>query len=251
MRSDSEATTPASSSGKPASDRLVLVTNGCSGLGLVCARRLASEHDLILVSSSRDPDPERGRDQQRQAIEELRSSGATGALMFEMADLSEPGSAQELRGRLKASGALDRLYAIVHVSESDEGAPFLQESRKSFEECMERHFFSAVNLSSEFVPDLVRNRRGRVIVIGSGAESRRRSSSAYAASMSALETLVRSLAGEVGASGVTVNGLRSGPVLASWVAFLLSDAASVINGNILTEQNSSFAFNPNPPNPNE
>jgi len=132
---------------------------------------------------------------------------------------------------------------------------------------MRDNYFSSVNLFSEFVPDLVRRKSGRVLAFGSNAVIYPRGKSAYAAAKAALETLVRGIAAEIGGAGVTANVIRpgmtvtpmsreyfeltrrtglcdriNGPIgrwlepdeITPLVAFLLSDAAGAINGAILS-----------------
>lgn len=118
---------------------------------------------------------------------------------------------------------------------------------------LKQHVWSTFNVMQAFVPHLIANHWGRVLVVGSPSASRPSAKGgAYAAAKAGQEALMLTLSQELKGTGVTANLLlvraidakrervsAPGPENAAWstpeelsaaVQFLLSDAASTING---------------------
>ncbi len=78
---------------------------------------------------------------------------------------------------------------------------------------MDVNFFAALKLSQRVIPSMAARGGGRIVLVNSGAALRNPATmGAYAASKSALASLARTLANEVGHSGILVNSLTLGPV---------------------------------------
>jgi NAD(P)-dependent dehydrogenase (short-subunit alcohol dehydrogenase family) len=118
---------------------------------------------------------------------------------------------------------------------------------------LNQHVWTTFNVLQAFVPHLVANRWGRIVMVGSTAATRPGAKgSAYAAGKAGQEALLLGLSQELKGTGVTSNLLlvktidakrerlsSPGPENAAWstpeelsaiVQFLLSEAASGING---------------------
>ena len=77
----------------------------------------------------------------------------------------------------------------------------------------EINFFGALHLSQRAIPVMRAQGRGSIVLVNSGAALRNpRNMGAYAASKAALASLTRTMAQEVGADGIRVNGVFLGPV---------------------------------------
>lgn len=181
---------------------LLLLAGGLSGIGLAAASRLIGRYDLVLIGR---------RDLPGRAAAVLQQLGsATDGCTIEVCDLADPGQVEGLRQRLKYTGALERLRGILHSAGVGSAAPFLLERRDAFERCMRDNYFSAVNLFSSFVPELVQRPPGKVVVIGSHSVNFCLGKSAYACSKAALESLALTLSSELVPAGVSVNIVRPG-----------------------------------------
>jgi NAD(P)-dependent dehydrogenase (short-subunit alcohol dehydrogenase family) len=118
---------------------------------------------------------------------------------------------------------------------------------------LNQHVWTTFNVLQAFVPHLVANHWGRIVMIGSTAATRPGAKgSAYAAGKAGQEALLLGLSQELKGTGVTANLLlvktidakrekitSPGPENATWstpeelsaiIQFLLSDAGSTVNG---------------------
>src|SRR5262249_46765756 len=78
---------------------------------------------------------------------------------------------------------------------------------------MEVNFFGALRISQRVVPSMIERGGGRIVLVNSGAAlSSPPKHGAYAASKAALASLARTMANELGHSGILVNSLTLGPV---------------------------------------
>ena len=78
---------------------------------------------------------------------------------------------------------------------------------------MDVNFFGAFTISQRVVPSMIERGGGRVVLVNTGAVySNPRGLGAYAASKAALASLARTMAVELGHSGVLVNSVTLGPV---------------------------------------
>ena len=137
-------------------------------------------------------------------------------------------------------------------------------SLAQWQEVIDANLTGAYLVTKAFVPGMIRSRFGRIVMLSSVvARMGNAGQSNYAASKAGMIGFVRSLAREVASRGITVNAVAPGFVdtdmtkaipeaarnkllelvplarlgepedIASAVAFLLSDAASYITGEVL------------------
>jgi len=229
--------------------RTALVTGATAGIGRAVALALAAD-GIEVIAHGRDA--ERGK----QLVEEITAGG--GSARFATADLADP---EDVRALAAGADAVDVLVNNAGIYEFA-GTP--DTSAASFD----RQF--AVNVRAPFLlvaalaPGMAERGHGSIVnVSSSGATSPAPIGAAYGASKAALELLTRSWATEFGPSGVRVNGVSPGPVrsagttamlgdgiealgrvnlrqrigepeeIAAVVRFLVSDAASYINGTVV------------------
>jgi NAD(P)-dependent dehydrogenase (short-subunit alcohol dehydrogenase family) len=83
----------------------------------------------------------------------------------------------------------------------------------SWRHIFEVNFFGALHLAQRAIPVMQQQGRGSIVLVNSGAAVRNPPTmGAYSASKAALASLARTLALEVGADGIRVNGVFLGPV---------------------------------------
>src|SRR5688572_21743289 len=112
--------------------------------------------------------------------------------------------------RAAAASTVDRfgrIDVLVHaVGGFAAGAPLAEADLDDVRSMLDQHVWSTVHLVQAIVPGMVERGWGRVVAATtSAAPNAPAKSGPYAAAKAAQETLLRSLAKEVGAGGVTVN----------------------------------------------
>jgi 3-oxoacyl-[acyl-carrier protein] reductase len=195
--------------------------------------------------------------------EEVRSGGGKARGLG--LDLSDPSAASgvldALVKELKDGGGLPLL---VHNAGMARDGLILRMSLAQWNEVLGANLTGAYLVTKALLPGMIRARRGRIVVISSVVGRMGNPGQAnYAASKAGLHGFVRSVAREVGARGVTVNAVAPGYIdtdmtralpdaarekllelvpmgrlgrpgdVASAVAFLLSEAAAYITGEVL------------------
>jgi NAD(P)-dependent dehydrogenase (short-subunit alcohol dehydrogenase family) len=165
--------------------RTALVTGGGSGIGLSCAAALTAAGARVTVLGRRE--------------EPLRAAVARGdAAAFLAADVTA----------LPGLPDCDLLVQAAGVAES---APFLKTDAALFERMWRVNLLGAVAVTQAVLPGMLAAGFGRVVMVASTAALKGYPYvTAYAASKHALLGLVRSLAQEVAAKGVTVNAVCPG-----------------------------------------
>ena len=228
--------------------RIAVVTGGASGIGLATARVLIERDWRVVIS---DINVEANRDA-------AKSIGAE-AVAFDVADDAAAREAfADIEERLGPIEALFANAGLIQSGARPEEMPFAE-----FDRVM------AVNLRGVYVScvlagaQMVKRRRGGIVITGSVTATRSAPLHAYAPSKAAVVHMAACLAAEWGRSGVRVNAVSPGfvgtpPILANIqsgkrdlrllvggsalgrlvepeeigrvVAFLLSDEASAITG---------------------
>jgi NAD(P)-dependent dehydrogenase (short-subunit alcohol dehydrogenase family) len=181
--------------------RHALVTGSARGIGRAIARALAECGATVAVHGVR------ASDALDQSLADVRAFAPASAAVT--GDLGEPGTAPKLVAAAAAAiGAPDIVIANASVQfrrpwlEIPEAEALLQ---------MQVNFHATFQLFQAAYPAMRARRWGRLISVGSVQEMRPHNEMPiYAASKAALENLVRNLAKQCGADGVTVNNLCPG-----------------------------------------
>ncbi len=222
--------------------RVVLVTGGNRGIGLATARAFAAGGDRVIIAH-------RGGS----SIDDL--TGVT-------CDVADTGSVNA------AFDLVERDFGPVEVAVSNAGITrdglLLRMSDDDITDVLNTNLTGAFRIARRAAKSMVRQRKGRIIVISSVMAMRGQAGQTnYAASKAGLIGLARSLAREIGSRGITANIVAPGFVdtdmtealsdemktrmlsevplgrtahpdeIASVVAFLASDAASYITGALI------------------
>jgi NAD(P)-dependent dehydrogenase (short-subunit alcohol dehydrogenase family) len=169
----------------PLEGRSGLVTGGGSGIGAACAAALTRAGARVTVLGRREAPL-------RDAV------GAGIAAAHLVADVTAP-------------PALPRFDLLVNAAGVAESAPFLKSDDALFERLWRVNVMGAVAVTRAVLPTMLEGGFGRVVHIASTAGLKGYPYvTAYTASKHGLLGLVRSLAQEVAAKGVTVNAVCPG-----------------------------------------
>ncbi|MDR2502562.1 MAG: SDR family oxidoreductase [Oscillospiraceae bacterium] len=170
-----------------------LVTGASRGIGAEIARRLAADGYSVIVNYNSS----------RETAEALaREIGGTALC----ADVSDVGAVTEM---LRKSGEISAL--VCNAGVGDYGV--FQDAAPRWREVFGVNFGGAVNAVSAAMPGMLRRGGGSIVFIGSVWGGRGAScESVYAASKAALHSLTRSLARELGPSGIRVNCVAPGVI---------------------------------------
>jgi len=223
--------------------KTAVITGATGELGRVMARRLAKAGANLVLSGSN--------------AERLQSLASdldlpAGRWHAAVADLTRAGSAQSVLD--EALERFSRVDILLHLVGGWKGGKAVaQVPASDMAEMLKQHLWTTFYLAQVFIPHLVANGWGRIIVISSpNAGTPPANGLPYSVGKAAQETLMATLAEEIKGSGVTANVLRvrtidvnherenhPAPRIASWttpeeiaeaVLYLCSDAAGVVNG---------------------
>lgn len=233
-------------------DHVIVVTGATGGIGAEVAQGLSAAGARIGLNGRR-PEP----------VEELTAQvPGSFPLPFDITD--EAASAAAIASVVEAHGRLD---ALVCIAAARDRRPLAEIEPQDYRTVLEANLVAPFHLARAAAPHMIKAGRGRIIMMTSLAgDFAMPGDAAYPSSKAGLAGLVRSLAVELGMSGINVNGIAPGPVatrvnaglvddpqwqamiartiplqrwadpseLAGAVIFLASDASSYINGQILT-----------------
>jgi gluconate 5-dehydrogenase len=236
--------------------RTALVAGASRGLGFEIARSLATAEATVLLN---------GRDAARlqRPLNDLTSAGfAAAPAAFDVTEPSAVGGA--IAAIERTHGAVD---ILVNTAGTRHRAGTAALSVDDFRSMIDSNLTASFTLAKAVLPGMVRRGWGRIIFVTSIAGPIARAGDpAYTAAKGGLDALMRSLAVEFGAAGVTVNAIAPGffatetnaemiadPGIAAYLAqrcplrrwgepheiagaalFLASPAASYVNGHVLT-----------------
>ena len=227
----------------PHSDRVALITGASGALGRAAAAAFAGDGWRLGLA---------GR-----PLDRLHAAAAAAAIPDDRwigaaADLrTSDGAAAVVRTVTERFGRIDALLHLI--GGFVQGASVLELDPADLDDMLDQHLRSTVHLVRAVVPGMVERGFGRILAVSSFTTvSLPARASIYATSKTAQETVLRILAKEVAATGVTVNLVavrqidaahererEPTPKNAAWTTpeeivatfrFLCSDAAAAING---------------------
>jgi 3-oxoacyl-[acyl-carrier protein] reductase len=234
-----------------ASPKRALVTGGSGALGAAICTKLARDGFHVFVHAHRNA----------LAAEELArrlvaAGGQASALIFDVTDRDAA------RLVLEALTADQPIHVLVNNAGIHSDAVFPAMRGQQWDEVLDVSLNGFFNVTQPLVMPMIRNRWGRIVSVSSvAALMGNRGQVNYAAAKGALHAASKSLALEVAARGVTVNVVAPGVIaspmsdktfdretierlvpmkragqpaeVAELVAFLVSDAAAYISGQVI------------------
>ena len=229
-----------------------LVTGGSGGIGAAICRRLAADGLHVTVHAN-----SRLQEAQRIAGEIAAAGGSAQAVTFDVTDREQTGAALE---KLLADGAIQ---VIVNNAGIHDDAVMPAMKPEQWSRVIDVSLNGFFNVTRPLLLPMMAGRWGRVINISSvAALTGNRGQANYAAAKAGLHGATKSLAIELASRGVTVNAVAPGIIatamsqdafpretierlvpmkragtpeeVAALVAFLASDTAGYISGQIIS-----------------
>ena len=236
-----------------APQRTALVTGAGSpaGIGFAAAQALGRAGYRLAVASTTERIHERAR--------ELAAAGCVAS--GHVADLTVPEQVTRLLAEVGGADVLVNNAGMAVLGAIDAQVPLLEMSLELWHTVLERNLTTAFLVTRACLPAMIAGGWGRIVNVSSttGAVAGVARDSAYAAAKAAMLGMTRSLCLEVAPHGITVNAVapgwiatgsqtaderragaasplgRSGTAaeVAAAIAFLCSEAASYITGQLL------------------
>lgn len=179
---DSQPARVSASSGKRADRPLAAITGASSGIGATFARKLAPDHDLLLIA--------RRADRLEQLAQELLTQHGTQAECLK-ADLTEESDLARVAERLAAD---ERLVLLVNNAGFGTKARFWEAELESQERMHKLHVMATVRLSHAALGNMVARDKGAIVNVSSVAAFIRNARSAsYCATKSWMAVFTEAL----------------------------------------------------------
>lgn len=189
-------------SGQVLAGQVALVTGAARGIGRAVALKLAAAGCDVVANYYNS------HDEAEAVCAEIRAAGRRAVAV--KASVGLPESVDELFAELKKH--FDRIDIVVSNAASGVLRPTMEMTLKHWRWCMETNAFALTLLAQRAVP-MMPSGGGRIVALSSlGALRAMPHYGFIGASKAALESLVRSLAQELGPRGVRVNAVSAGVV---------------------------------------
>ncbi len=236
-------------------DRVVLITGSSQGIGRALASACAQSGAHVVVNA-------RSVDKVDAAVNELTSAGF--AASGQVADVTDVDAVETMVAEIESE--VGPISGLINNAGIQRRAPFLEFDHADYRYLMEMNLVAPFVVSQAVARRMAEREAGRIVNIGSvQSQLGRPTIVPYTASKGGVELLTRGMCAELGPMGIQVNSIAPGyfateltaalvndEEFSAWVAnrtpagrwgevselggaavFLLSDAASFINGQTL------------------
>jgi len=178
--------------------RCAIVTGGGSGIGQAYALRLAADGHRVVVADLADAG---------ETVAAIREAGGSGIAIS--CDVSSGASVAALREQVERE--LGNCAVLVSNAGIYPYALLEETSWEQWRAIMSVNLDALFHLCKEFLPGMRRARWGRIIAMASNTfHSGLPGLTPYVASKGGVIGFVRSLAGEIGGDGITINAIAPG-----------------------------------------
>ncbi len=186
-------------------NRVVLITGASRGIGAATARLLAAHGAAVAINYHRS------HAAARSVLEQIEQAGGRGFLA--QADVRDPDEVEQLVRQVEgALGPIDTL--VLNANIDFPVVSFLEYPWEAFQAKIVGEMAAAFHLCQAIAPGMHRRHEGCIIAVSSGLSRHPgQGFCAHSAAKSALDALVRSLALELGPSGIRVNTVAPGLTL--------------------------------------
>lgn len=181
------------------SGQVAFVTGGGSGIGEAIATTLAEAGAAVAIA---DLSAEAGA----RVAEQIRAKG--GAATSVQVDIADPASIAA--GLEQVHTDLGTVSVLVNNAAAWAVKLFADHTQEEQHRVVDVTLHGTMNVTRAMLPDVVANRGKIVSIISDGARVGEPYMSVYAAAKAGLIGMTKSVAREVGRSGVTVNGVAPG-----------------------------------------
>ena len=186
-------------------DRVALVTGAGRGIGRAIAIAFGREGAKVAVTS-------RSNSELDVVVGTIKEAGGTAVAI--PADLSDSAEAARLVADVGSQlGQIDILVNNAGLGSSSNPKPVVDFDDDFWEKSLRINLTAPYLLSKAVLPDMLAKKQGRIITVASiNGKMPSFHGAAYAASKHGVIGLMRTLAAETAADGITVNSICPGPV---------------------------------------
>lgn len=202
--------------------KIALVTGGSRGLGKDMALSLAKKGiNVVLTYNSK-------KDEANEVVAEINAIGQKAvALQLNTADITGfTAFSEQFTSELKNTFGTEKFDFLVHNAGIGLNTPLGQTTEKQFDALVDIHFKGVFFLTQQLLPFM--NDGGGIVNISSGlARFSSPGRSIYGSLKSAVETLSRYMAQELGSRRIRVNTVAPGPIATDFGGGVVRDNEQV------------------------
>lgn len=182
--------------------KIALVTGGSRGIGAETAKLFAREGAKVVVNYNNNAGAAQG------VVASIKAQG--GEAMSVKADVTDVGQVENMMEVINSAyGDVDIL--VINAGLQFKVAPFMQLTWDEFSNKYYGEMKSFYNSAKAVIPSMVAKKSGVIVAVSSGLSRHPGFGfSSHSASKSAIDALVKSLALELGTTGIRVNTVAPG-----------------------------------------